>query len=118
MGSEIKESTFQILNHFYWNTSEYKNNGKNGKWNAEGVARGLFEKRYHHGRNRHNQKYLNGGERRAQVKGKSILKYQIEVDDLEEEDIRKICDVYWMDYICLPFPVPDACNITELLLRH
>ena len=23
-----------------------------------------------------------------------------------------------MDYICLPFPVPTPCNLTELLLRH
>ena len=77
-----------------------------------------FVENYHHGRDRHKKKYLEGGERVGKTVGQDALRYQIELNDLEDDDIRKICDIYWMDYICIPFPMPKQCNLTELLLRH
>eukprot|EP01084_Bolivina_argentea_P103754 185828_1 len=116
--TELTESTFEILYHFYWNTSDYLDIEKQRKYLNKKEAFEIYNDKYHHGRNRHNQKYLDGGERRAAVKGRDVLKYQLEFDDLSDRDIKRICDIYWMDYICIPFDMPKACNLTELLLRH
>ena len=116
--SEIKESVFEILYQFYWNTTDYMEVEKQQQMLSRDEAKSIYKDKYHHGRNRHNKKYLQGEERYAPVKGDELLKYQIELKDLMDHDIKKICEVYWMDYICLPFPMPKACNLTELLLRH
>ena len=44
--------------------------------------------------------------------------FDIERDALNDSDIRMICDLYWIDYICFPMQVPRQCNITDLLLAH
>eukprot|EP01083_Nonionella_stella_P242649 846222_1 len=106
--TELRESVFAILYHFYWRRKRIPRKTAYKKYIAN----------YHHGRNRHNKAYLDGGERRAVVKGNKVLQYQVEMDDLSDADIKKICEIYWMDYICIPFPMPAACNLTELLLQH
>eukprot|EP00483_Globobulimina_turgida_P011003 UN11024 len=116
--SELSESTFEILYHFYWNTSEHLHRKKRKKYLSKEAALNVYNDNYHHGRNRHNKNYLDGGERRAVIKGGDVLKYQLEAGDLGDDDIKRICEVYWMDYICIPFHMPNACNLTELLLRH
>lgn len=37
----------------------------------------------------------------ASTVGDEALRYQIEVDDLNDDDVRRICELYWMDYICM-----------------
>ena len=39
-------------------------------------------------------------------------------DDLDDGDIRTICELYWMDYICIPFELPSVCNLTQLFIDH
>ena len=34
------------------------------------------------------------------------------------EYINKICQIYWIDFICLPFQVPDECNLTQMYQQH
>eukprot|EP01084_Bolivina_argentea_P103753 185827_1 len=116
--SELYESTFEIFYHFYWNTSDYLEYEKKKKLLSYNEAQKVFKEHYHWGRNRHYEKYLNGGERKGKTTGENALLYQIEMNDLTDDDIRQICDIYWMDYICIPFDMPKACNLTELLLRH
>jgi len=116
--TEIIQSTFDIAYHFYWNSSLYLEAKQKRKTLSEEKAWKEWNRHYHHGRNRHYKKYVNGGERKAVTKGNDVMKYQIEVDDLEEEDVRRICELYWMDYICIPFPIPAACNLTDLILKH
>ena len=45
-------------------------------------------------------------------------KYHLDVNDLNDIDIKIICDLYWMDYICIPFNIPIQCNLTQLLAKH
>ena len=42
----------------------------------------------------------------------------VQREDLSDDDIRRICEIYWIDYICLPFDVPAQCNITDLFVKH
>ena len=109
--SDLYLSTFEILYYFYWNTSD-------GGYISKKDAFKMYKSKYHHGRDRHYKKYIDGGERTAVVKGYDILNYQIELDDLSDNDVRLICEIYWMDYICIPFPMPKQCNLTDLLLKH
>ena len=116
--TDITPSVFEIMWDFYWNTTDYNKHWMTDDSMTKEEARKKFEEKYHHGRDRHKKKYLDGGERVGKVVADDALRYQIEKSDLTDDDIRKICDVYWMDYICIPFPMPKACNLTELLLRH
>ncbi len=46
------------------------------------------------------------------------MHYNLELDELNDEDIRLVCEIYWMDFVCIPFEVPKPCNITHLLLKY
>eukprot|EP00484_Ammonia_sp_Unknown_P023086 CAMPEP_0197040368 /NCGR_PEP_ID=MMETSP1384-20130603/17088_1 /TAXON_ID=29189 /ORGANISM="Ammonia sp." /LENGTH=538 /DNA_ID=CAMNT_0042471111 /DNA_START=21 /DNA_END=1637 /DNA_ORIENTATION=- len=118
--TELTDATFEVMWDFYWNSSDYLEHHKlndDQKISYED-AKKEFEKHYHHGRDRHYKKYFEGGERHGVIVGDQAKRYQIELDNLSDDDIRDICNLYWMDYICLPFDIPKQCNLTELLLRH
>lgn len=108
----IESDLFQILNHFWWS----QNNTI-----SEVDARKVFDKAYSQGRDRHSNAYISGQEhheRHGIITGKALLKYDLEIDDLSDDDVRKVCELYWMDYLCIPFEIPKACNLTDLILRH
>eukprot|EP01083_Nonionella_stella_P118304 353152_1 len=44
--------------------------------------------------------------------------YYITRDELTDKDIESICEVYWADYICMPFEIPKQCNIQRLLDKY
>ena len=44
--------------------------------------------------------------------------FSIKRSELSDDDIMKICKIYWIDYICLPFDVPHQCNLTDLFATH
>ena len=44
--------------------------------------------------------------------------FNLERANLSDADVRMICEVYWVDYLCLPFKVPAQCNVTELMRKH
>ena len=44
--------------------------------------------------------------------------FNIKRVNLTDDDIRTICEIYWIDYICFPFDVPKQCNITDLFIKH
>merc|ERR1712110_1394128 len=52
------------------------------------------------------------------VKGNRLRKYDLEVDDLSDEDVQRVCDMYWMDYLCVPFEIPRACSLERMILEH
>merc|ERR1712051_560287 len=41
----------------------------------------------------------------------------VERGDLSDDDLRRVCEIYWIDYICLPFEVPPQCNLTDLFVK-
>ena len=82
----------QILNEF---SDKYHNN------------KTLYDKYVHRARNRQTGDYGN------------VLKSQvITINDLSDDDIKKVCEIYWIDYLCLPYDIPQQCNITDLFVRH
>ena len=109
---------FETLYHFYWNRSDYLRYGNESELLSYSDAQRVYNEKYHHGRDRHKKFYLDGGERKGKTVGDDALLYEIEVNELSDDDIRQICELYWMDFICIPFPIPKACNLTELLLKH
>lgn len=44
--------------------------------------------------------------------------YFITREQLSDADFRAICDVYWMDYLCLPFDVPEQCDIEAMFRKY
>ena len=34
---------------------------------------------------------------------------------LTDDEVRKICDLYWMDFLCFPFELPPQCDRDKLL---
>ena len=44
--------------------------------------------------------------------------FSFTASDLTDEEVRDVCESYWMDYICFPFDLPPQCNITELFIKH
>ena len=68
----------------------------------------LLEEYFFHERDRHNSEYG----------VKSVQKYSLEDEQLSDEDIINLCDLYWMDYICFPFDMPKQCDIKKLLNDH
>ena len=44
--------------------------------------------------------------------------FNIQRANLTDDDIRTICEIYWIDYICFPFEIPNQCNITDLFVKH
>lgn len=47
---------------------------------------------------------------------KDISDLKIEIDG--DEYINKLCQIYWIDFMCLPFQVPDECNLTQMYKQH
>ena len=45
-------------------------------------------------------------------------KFNLEYNDLNDNDIKMICNIYWLDYLCLPFEFPKQCNMSYLLQNH
>lgn len=67
----------------------------------------LFGQNFRNGRDR-NKGYVRKGRKYA----------SIHRNELSDDDIRDLCELLWMDYICLPLDVPKQCNITLLFLQH
>eukprot|EP01084_Bolivina_argentea_P259365 437620_1 len=68
----------------------------------------LMDKYFKRQRNRNNGYITNNVSR----------KFNLKRSDLSDNDIHNICRIYWSDYICFPFQIPIACNITQLFLKH
>merc|ERR1739838_292998 len=100
---ELSQSMFETLFHFYWNSSDYLENENKTELLSYDEAKRRYDEKYHHGRDRHKKAYLNGGERKGKTVGNEALLYEIERDELSDDDVRDICELYWMDYICIPF---------------
>ena len=48
-----------------------------------------------------------------------ILKnYSFEIDDLENQDIQRLCQIFWIDYLCFPFDLPPQCDLKTIFLQH
>ena len=81
----------------------------------------FMNKHYEKARDRHSKQYqqMNKGnqdDRHSKIKDASKL--VLEAYELNSDLIQKICDLYWMDYLCLPFDIPQQCNLTDLFLQH
>ena len=86
---------------------------------------------FYQSRNRHSAEYLqmfgksnnnNKGINRKnnrKVDIDSILEnYNLEMNDLDDQDIQQLCQIFWIDYLCFPFDLPRQCNLTTLFLQH
>ena len=61
----------------------------------------IMAKEWHVLRNRHSEEYHHS----------AYKKYDLDRAQLSDEQIGKICELYWMDFICLPFDVPEQCDL-------
>ena len=64
----------------------------------------ILDDQWHVLRNRHSNEYYHS----------HFKRYDINTTQLRDEQIRKICELYWMDYICLPFDIPKQCDLKYL----
>ena len=79
------------------------------------------EKHFEKARDRHTKKYQNGQIKQTNNGHSKVIdasELVIEAYELESDLIQMICELYWMDYICLPFDIPQQCNLTDLFLQH
>lgn len=114
---DLFNSTFEILYELYYKDNPRKKGDKTKK-----DAKNTYSSTYVHGRDRHSMDYLNNSNLMihpdAVLSPMELLNYEVEYDDLTDDDIRNICEVYWMDYLCLPFDIPKQCNLTQLFIKH
>ena len=66
-----------------------------------------MNKYFIHERNRNDNKYTQG-----------LEKFIISESEFNDNDIIRICDIYWMDYICFPFDIPIQCDLKDLIKKH
>ncbi len=95
--SELYESTFEIFYHFYWNTSDYIQFENKTEVLSYNEALIVFKNHYHHGRDRHFKKYLNGGERRGEKIGTKRILYTTKTVDKISEGI---IELRWLNFAC------------------
>ena len=67
----------------------------------------LYDQYVQRARNRENGTY-----------GKALKENVVRREHLSDEDIQSICEIYWIDYMCLPFDIPIQCNISDLFVKH
>merc|ERR1712154_604791 len=71
---------------------------------------------------RNNTKFMeliqNQREQKNQNRDDKLSKFRISRSDLSDEDMMRLCDLYWLDYLCLPFDIPDACDVNKLIEAH
>ena len=48
----------------------------------------------------------------------NLTKFSINRSELSDNDISNLCDVYWMDYLCLPFDIPIECDLEKMYNDH
>ena len=91
-----------------------------------------FKKKYYHlERDRHTKAYQEANNPNKWPKQKKMRNtgqhdtqniitknLVLERKDMDDELIQLICELYWLDYLCLPFDIPKQCNITQLFLQH
>lgn len=67
-----------------------------------------------------NKKNIDKGsfKKRGNYKNVENKEYYIKREELSDEDINLICEVYWIDYMCIPFEIPKQCNIQRLFNRY
>ena len=47
-----------------------------------------------------------------------LSKFSLERSQLSENDISNLCDIYWMDYLCFPFDIPNECDLDKIYNEH
>eukprot|EP01083_Nonionella_stella_P092847 260060_1 len=59
-------------------------------------------------RNRHSASYTNNRTNR----------FSVDRSELSDADIKTLCEIYWQDYMCLPFDIPTQCDIVQIFRQH
>ena len=47
-----------------------------------------------------------------------LTRFLVKRSQLSDDDIRRICELYWLDYMCFPFDIPVQCDLNELIEKH
>merc|ERR1712228_519149 len=47
-----------------------------------------------------------------------IERFHLNISQLSAKDISDICELYWMDFMSLPFELPKECDIDQLIKKH
>eukprot|EP01083_Nonionella_stella_P139205 424133_1 len=68
----------------------------------------LMEQYFGHERNRQSTDYVT----------RKVQRFNIDKLELSDQDIQNICEIYWLDYLCFPFEIPEQCNIRDLMNKH
>ncbi len=114
--TDIFNATFEILYELYMKD----NPGPHDKTKDD--AYNTWISIYVRGRDRHALDYLNSTNLMihpdAALDPMDLLKFEVESSDLTDDDIRNICEIYWMDYMCIPFEIPKQCNLTAMFMKH
>ena len=48
----------------------------------------------------------------------TIEGFHLDISQLSAKDISNICELYWMDFMSLPFELPKECDIDKLIVKH
>eukprot|EP01083_Nonionella_stella_P040494 109887_1 len=62
--------------------------------------------------------YFRRRNKKLQNEYESLRKYEVNRSQLNSFDIMKICELYWLDYLCFPFELPKQCDLEQLILNH
>ena len=49
---------------------------------------------------------------------KKYKQFNVKKNELNKYDFRKICNLFWLDYMCLPFKIPKECNLEIIFKQH
>eukprot|EP01084_Bolivina_argentea_P039542 73067_1 len=111
----IHPQMIHLLNHtFEWFPYNYIGNLSGDFDISFKMILDEFSDAYHQNKSLY-YKYVTWARNRESGHYGNVLKEDVVTkNDLSDEDMKTICEIYWIDYICLPFDVPKACNISDL----
>eukprot|EP01084_Bolivina_argentea_P077043 139682_1 len=99
-----KKDLYKILRHIY------------GEQINHTVFDALYEIKNEKSSGNFNRKYMLKSLRRK--KNVNYTKYVLEESSLTDSHIKKICELLYLDIICLPIKIPKQCNLREIFKRH
>ena len=47
-----------------------------------------------------------------------LRQFNIDRSELSDDDLMTICEMYYLDYLCLPFDLPEPCDVNKLIEKH
>ena len=67
------------------------------------------------GRHRHSKEY---NQRGVAEMARIFSAFSFERKQLSDNDIFKLCHIFWVDYVCFPFQIPKQCDLDQLKYKY